>query len=145
MPLSLQKLTSCVSAIVAALECPVCLDTIPPPAHQCVNGHLLCVRCRVHTDKCPICRVPFSRGRSLLADQVATSPTCFPPTVFLFSFHHWCFCRQVYNALHETFEEKSSFNKDESTTTTTRSRPRTLRERLFGPRAKSTDPSSTVT
>ncbi|XP_063221114.1 uncharacterized protein LOC134530319 [Bacillus rossius redtenbacheri] len=75
MTTSLQRLTTSVSAILAALECPVCLDTIPPPAHQCCNGHLICVRCRARAERCPVCRVRFSRGRSLLADRVFSSLT----------------------------------------------------------------------
>lgn len=73
MPTNLQRLSTCMSNIVAALECPICLDTIPPPAHQCANGHLICLKCRVKTDKCPVCRLKLFRGRSLLADQVYNS------------------------------------------------------------------------
>lgn len=73
MPTNLQRLSTCMSSIMAALECPICLDTIPPPAHQCVNGHLICLKCRVKTEKCPVCRIKLSRGRSLLADQVYNS------------------------------------------------------------------------
>nr|CAD7392276.1 unnamed protein product [Timema cristinae] len=75
MPTNLQRLSTSMSAILAALECPVCLDTIPPPAHQCGNGHLICVQCRVRTERCPVCRMRFCRGRSLLADQVFNSLT----------------------------------------------------------------------
>ncbi|KAJ4430063.1 hypothetical protein ANN_22272, partial [Periplaneta americana] len=75
MPSNLQRLSSCMSSILAVLECPVCLDTIPPPAHQCGNGHLICVQCRVKTERCPVCRVRFCRARSLLADQVFNSLT----------------------------------------------------------------------
>lgn len=73
MPTNLQRLSSCMSNIVAALECPICLETIPAPAHQCVNGHLICFKCRIKTEKCPVCRIKLSRGRSLLADQVYNS------------------------------------------------------------------------
>lgn len=73
MPSNLQRLSACMSSILAVLECPVCLDTIPPPAHQCGNGHLICVKCRVKTERCPICRMRFCRARSLLADQVFNS------------------------------------------------------------------------
>ncbi|GLH09032.1 Probable E3 ubiquitin-protein ligase sinah, partial [Gryllus bimaculatus] len=69
MPTNLQRLSACVAAVVAALECPVCLEVVAPPAHQCANGHLICVRCRVRSERCPVCRVRFSRGRSLLADH----------------------------------------------------------------------------
>ncbi|XP_044256882.1 uncharacterized protein LOC123006454 [Tribolium madens] len=70
MPTNLQRLSACMSTILAFLECPVCLDTIPPPTYQCENGHLICIRCRAKSERCPICRLRFSRGRSLLADQV---------------------------------------------------------------------------
>lgn len=73
MPTNLQRLSSCMTNILAALECPICLDTIPPPAHQCANGHLICINCRVRTERCPVCRMKFFRGRSLLADQVFNS------------------------------------------------------------------------
>lgn len=73
MPTNLQRLSTCMSNIMAALECPICLDTIPAPAYQCVNGHLICLMCRVKTEKCPVCRIKLSRGRSLLADQVYNS------------------------------------------------------------------------
>ncbi|XP_047115983.1 uncharacterized protein LOC124795947 [Schistocerca piceifrons] len=71
MPLTLQRLSGAVSGIVAGLECPVCLETVSPPASQCVHGHLLCPRCRpAAADRCPVCRVHMARGRSLLADHV---------------------------------------------------------------------------
>lgn len=53
------------------MECPVCLETIPPPAFQCCNGHILCGRCRTRADRCPVCRVGLGpRGRCLLADKL---------------------------------------------------------------------------
>lgn len=70
MPLNLDRLSSCVQAILTALECPVCLDTIPPPVSQCLNGHLVCSRCRLRAEKCPVCRQRYSSGRSLIAEQV---------------------------------------------------------------------------
>ncbi|KAK4871562.1 hypothetical protein RN001_015686 [Aquatica leii] len=70
MPQNLQRLTTCMSSILSVLECPVCLDTIAPPVHQCENGHLICLRCRTKTERCPVCRIRLSRGRSLLAEQV---------------------------------------------------------------------------
>lgn len=71
MPINLDRLSSCVQSILAALECPICLDTIPPPAVQCTNGHLVCVTCRSRAEKCPICRQRYSGGRSLIAEQVS--------------------------------------------------------------------------
>lgn len=70
MPVSLKRMSSCLAAVLGALECPVCLDTIPPPAHQCFNGHLMCAGCRARAERCPVCRVRLYRGRSLLSDQV---------------------------------------------------------------------------
>ncbi|XP_034245053.1 uncharacterized protein LOC117647425, partial [Thrips palmi] len=70
MPVSLKRLSTCLGAVLGSLECPVCLDTIPPPAHQCGNGHLMCAGCRARAERCPVCRVRLCRGRSLLADQV---------------------------------------------------------------------------
>ncbi|RZC41202.1 uncharacterized protein BDFB_000895 [Asbolus verrucosus] len=70
MPINLQRLSACMATILAFLECPVCLDTIPPPTHQCENGHLICIRCRTKSERCPVCRLKFTRGRSLLSDQV---------------------------------------------------------------------------
>lgn len=58
------------STILAFLECPVCLDTIPPPTYQCDNGHLMCMRCRARSERCPICRLRLNKGRSLISDQV---------------------------------------------------------------------------
>lgn len=85
MPLNLDRLSSCLQAILVALECPVCLDTILPPAVQCGNGHLVCARCRSRqgADKCAVCRQRYSvtgggatggagagANRSLIAEQV---------------------------------------------------------------------------
>ncbi|XP_017781014.1 PREDICTED: uncharacterized protein LOC108565865 [Nicrophorus vespilloides] len=70
MPNNLQKLSACLSSVLTFLECPVCLDTAIPPTYQCDNGHLICMRCRAKSERCPVCRVRFTSGRSLLADQV---------------------------------------------------------------------------
>lgn len=75
MPSNMQRLSACLASILSAMECPVCLDTIPPPACQCVNGHLVCAKCHAKSEKCPVCRIRLSRGRSLFADQVYNSLT----------------------------------------------------------------------
>ncbi|XP_049279755.1 uncharacterized protein LOC125762062 [Anopheles funestus] len=75
MPINLERLTASMQTIVAALECPVCFDTIPPPVFQCQNGHLVCSRCRVRAERCAICRERYTIGRSLLAEQVYQSIT----------------------------------------------------------------------
>ncbi|XP_022187781.1 uncharacterized protein LOC111046522 [Nilaparvata lugens] len=70
-PMSLQRLAVCLQSVVQLLECPVCLETAPPPAYQCCNGHLLCSDCRANADRCPVCRVQLgSRGRCLVADKL---------------------------------------------------------------------------
>ncbi|XP_055615926.1 uncharacterized protein LOC129762014 [Toxorhynchites rutilus septentrionalis] len=75
MPINLERLSASMQTIVAALECPVCLETIPPPVFQCQNGHLVCSRCRIRSEKCAVCREKYTLGRSLLAEQVFQSIT----------------------------------------------------------------------
>ncbi|CAH1255879.1 unnamed protein product [Diabrotica balteata] len=75
LPRQLQKLSSCLTTILAFLECPVCLDTISSPTYQCDNGHLICIKCRTKTERCPVCRIRLHRGRSLMADHVFTAIT----------------------------------------------------------------------
>lgn len=73
MPTNLQKLSAVLTTILAFLECPICLDTITPPSYQCDNGHLICIRCRAKSERCPVCRQRFNRSRSLIADQIFNS------------------------------------------------------------------------
>lgn len=68
-----QKLCNFIQSTVQLIECPVCLDVkwSPSPLYQCVNGHILCSRCRPNTDKCPMCRVPLlGKGRCLVGEQL---------------------------------------------------------------------------
>ncbi|URE27656.1 hypothetical protein MUK42_12992 [Musa troglodytarum] len=48
------------------LECPVCLNAMYPPIHQCSNGRTLCSGCkpRVHS-RCPTCRHELGNIRCL--------------------------------------------------------------------------------
>ena len=72
-PASLQRLSKCLLSALQLLECPVCLETIPPPAFQCCHGHVMCARCRSRSEKCPVCRVSLGpKGRCLLADKLHT-------------------------------------------------------------------------
>ena len=73
MPLNYEKLAATVQTILTAIECPVCFNTITSPFTQCQNGHLLCLRCRARSDKCPICRDRYSVVRCLLAEQIYTT------------------------------------------------------------------------
>nr|GMD62660.1 E3 ubiquitin-protein ligase SINAT5-like isoform X2 [Ipomoea batatas] len=56
------------------LECPVCLNAMYPPIHQCCNGHTLCSGCkpRVH-NRCPTCRHELGNIRCLALEKVAAS------------------------------------------------------------------------
>ncbi|KAA3481318.1 E3 ubiquitin-protein ligase SINAT5-like [Gossypium australe] len=56
------------------LECPVCLNAMYPPIHQCLNGHTLCSGCkpRVH-NRCPTCRHELGNIRCLALEKVAAS------------------------------------------------------------------------
>lgn len=75
MTSSFDKLSGAMSTILAAMECPICFDTIPPPVIQCQNGHLICASCRRRSERCPVCREKYSAGRSLIAEQIFTSLT----------------------------------------------------------------------
>jgi E3 ubiquitin-protein ligase SIAH1 len=60
--------------LIKMLECPVCMDVIPPPVWQCPNGHAICETCRVNTAfKCPSCRASTSTDiRCLILEQAAS-------------------------------------------------------------------------
>ena len=69
--------------LLKQLECPVCMDTIPPPIHQCEAGHTICGSCKERLPeprKCPECRVLLGTGRSLallkLADTAGLTLPC---------------------------------------------------------------------
>ncbi|KAG5673009.1 hypothetical protein PVAND_003089 [Polypedilum vanderplanki] len=54
------------------MECPICME-IPASrsfTYQCVNGHIVCEKCRWKILRCPTCRVQLGRGRCLIADKI---------------------------------------------------------------------------
>lgn len=60
-------------ALLKQLECPVCLETIPPPINQCEQGHALCTECKEKLPqprKCPECRAKISTVRNLMLEQL---------------------------------------------------------------------------
>ncbi|XP_039294060.1 uncharacterized protein LOC111048207 isoform X3 [Nilaparvata lugens] len=57
--------------LLSLLECPVCLETIVPPIHQCRKGHPVCGMCRPRLNVCPTCRTRFTDTRNLLMEKVA--------------------------------------------------------------------------
>ncbi|XP_017486675.1 PREDICTED: uncharacterized protein LOC108375106 isoform X1 [Rhagoletis zephyria] len=75
MPRTLQRLATIVQSILNIIECPVCLDTITPPAMQCQNGHLLCLNCRIRAEKCPVCRDRYTPQRALIAEKIYAAIT----------------------------------------------------------------------
>lgn len=75
MPTSLQRLSTVVQTVLSLLECPVCLESITPPAMQCQNGHLLCVNCRIRAEKCPVCRDRYYPRPALIAEQLHVAIT----------------------------------------------------------------------
>ena len=52
-------------------ECPICF-IIPHSMqiYQCENGHILCSTCHAKLAKCPQCREPLSKIRSLIAEHL---------------------------------------------------------------------------
>ena len=75
MPRTLQRLSLVVQNVLSLIECPVCRDTITPPAMQCQNGHLLCVNCRIRAEKCPVCRDRYYPRPALIAEQLQAAIT----------------------------------------------------------------------
>uniref|UniRef100_A0A1A9ZZR7 RING-type domain-containing protein n=1 Tax=Glossina pallidipes TaxID=7398 RepID=A0A1A9ZZR7_GLOPL len=73
MPRSMQRLALIVQEILNIIECPVCRDTITPPAMQCQNGHLVCLACRIRAKNCPICRGFYTPRPALIAEQIFTT------------------------------------------------------------------------
>ena len=53
------------------LECPVCYK-IPTttPIYQCDQGHIHCKTCHPKLQFCPICRIPLTETRALLAEKL---------------------------------------------------------------------------
>ncbi|KAK3042238.1 hypothetical protein RJ639_001833 [Escallonia herrerae] len=62
------------TAVHELLECPVCLNLMYPPIHQCPNGHTLCLNCKSQVrNSCPICRQELGNIRCLALEKVAQS------------------------------------------------------------------------
>lgn len=59
------------SSILSMLECPVCLEHMGPPIHQCRRGHLVCNSCRAQLQTCPTCRSRFTDLRNLALERIA--------------------------------------------------------------------------
>lgn len=46
------------------------IPTSPSFTYQCVNGHIVCNRCRGKIVRCPTCRCQLGKGRCLIADKI---------------------------------------------------------------------------
>jgi len=57
--------------LLANIECPVCLEPIVPPIHQCRRGHLVCLRCKSQLHQCPTCRDKMSDMRNWAVERLA--------------------------------------------------------------------------
>ena len=57
-------------SIALAPECPLCLESLAPPAklYNCPEGHLLCANCRTKVENCHLCRKPL-QGRATAMEQ----------------------------------------------------------------------------
>ncbi|CAG9809798.1 unnamed protein product [Chironomus riparius] len=71
-PQLFHNLISDVINILQMMECPICMEIPQSPSYtyQCVNGHIVCEKCRWKIIKCPTCRVQLGRGRCLIADKI---------------------------------------------------------------------------
>ncbi|XP_015176241.1 PREDICTED: uncharacterized protein LOC107066279, partial [Polistes dominula] len=70
LPEIVSKFANVFSECLRCLECPVCLERAVSPISQCINGHIICFKCKQRTSKCPMCRVPLGHGRCLLAEKL---------------------------------------------------------------------------
>jgi hypothetical protein len=56
--------------LIGLLECPVCMEYMGPPIHQCRRGHLVCSACKPKLPSCPTCRSHFTESRNLAMEKV---------------------------------------------------------------------------
>jgi hypothetical protein len=56
--------------LIGLLECPVCMEYMGPPIHQCRRGHLVCSACKPKLPNCPTCRSRFTESRNLAMEKV---------------------------------------------------------------------------
>ncbi|EFX80560.1 hypothetical protein DAPPUDRAFT_304089 [Daphnia pulex] len=59
------------SRLLSLIECPVCLEPICPPVHQCRRGHLVCGKCKSQLHQCPTCRDKLSEMRNFAVERIA--------------------------------------------------------------------------
>ncbi|XP_057376046.1 E3 ubiquitin-protein ligase sina-like isoform X1 [Daphnia carinata] len=57
--------------LLSLIECPVCLEPISPPIHQCRRGHLVCGKCKSQLNQCPTCRDRMSEMRNFAVERMA--------------------------------------------------------------------------
>jgi E3 ubiquitin-protein ligase SIAH1 len=59
--------------LIGLLECPVCMEYMGPPIHQCRRGHLVCSACKPKLPSCPTCRSRFTESRNLAMEKVGVN------------------------------------------------------------------------
>ena len=53
------------------VECPVCLVVARKgPIYACPNGHVVCQKCKLELELCPICRTKMGNNKSLFAVDI---------------------------------------------------------------------------
>jgi E3 ubiquitin-protein ligase SIAH1 len=58
--------------LLAALECPVCLDySFGLKIYNCGNGHSVCENCHPHLSECPTCKGPPTVVRNYGLESIA--------------------------------------------------------------------------
>ncbi|PSN30707.1 hypothetical protein C0J52_25399 [Blattella germanica] len=65
------NLESLNQGLIGLLECPVCMEYMGPPIHQCRRGHLVCSSCKPKLPSCPTCRSRFTESRNLAMEKVS--------------------------------------------------------------------------
>ncbi|XP_045472554.1 E3 ubiquitin-protein ligase SIAH1-like [Harmonia axyridis] len=63
--------------VLSEFECPICLEYMMPPIHQCTMGHTFCVSCFDKLAICPTCRSPKGVSRAYALERIHSSVT-FP-------------------------------------------------------------------
>ncbi|XP_044751808.1 E3 ubiquitin-protein ligase SIAH1-like [Coccinella septempunctata] len=59
--------------VLSEFECPICMEYMIPPIHQCTMGHTFCVNCFDKFSKCPTCRSPKGVSRAYALERIHSS------------------------------------------------------------------------
>ncbi|KAL3283455.1 hypothetical protein HHI36_006599 [Cryptolaemus montrouzieri] len=70
-------MTDSQKGVTEEFECPVCMEYMFPPIHQCTMGHTFCVTCFDKIRRCPTCRCPKGVSRAYALERIHARVT-FP-------------------------------------------------------------------